>query len=309
MQKDNSTTKIIQAESLLPLMTDFPNKFIYYPLANLFYYPVSFTPLKPTHITLAHIVFAIIGSLLIVRGEKHDFLIAFFLFQLRAIFDCLDGTLARRKNLASELGRIIDNLGDAIGFIFLMIAFTFYLLQTGKATKWETVIVIFLSVVVTAVMAQGTDFYRRKFSYAIKEGNDIISQEISRKYHEIKNNKGGPLLYYGYANDWFQIMIFMPGSLRSLRKHIRESNTPDEYIHDVNIIREKAGTYHSKMAMFVTALMSGDNAVFIITLGLLTPYPEYALLVNIAYGLVMLISGMTIMHFFFRKNKESTHEN
>lgn len=301
MKKSAEDARVARGISLLPLMTDFPNKFIYYPLANLFYYPVALTPLKPTHITIAHIIFAIVGSLFIIRGQGHDYIIAFVLFQLRAIFDCLDGTLARRKNLSSELGRIIDNLGDAIGFLCLMTAFSFYLAKNTAYPGWQITIIIFLTIFISGVMAQGTDFYRRKFSHALKDGRDIISEEISRKYHKLRNKEGGALLWYGYANDWFQILAFTPGSVRRLHAHIKSSHKPDDYIHDVITIREKADSPMLKLSMFITAMMSGDNAVFIIALGLLTPKPEYALFANMAYGLTMLMAGGIIMHYFFRK--------
>jgi len=292
---------VAKGEHLLSLMTDFPNKFIYYPLAHLLYYPVALTPVTPTQITIAHILCAIAGTVFLIRGEPGDILITFVLFQVRAVFDCLDGTLARRKNMSSEIGRIIDNLGDAIGFLCLMSGFTVYFTRSGRFTGLEIFALIFLTVLVSGIMAQGTDFYRRKFSYALKEDRDIISEEISRKHHTLREGGGSPLLWWGYANDWFQILVFAPASLRHLREHIRSSRKPEEYRYDVEKIRANTDSPRLKLAMFITAMMSGDNAVFVITLGLLTDKPEYGLFANLAYGIFMLIAAAITMNFFFHR--------
>lgn len=294
--KERTTAK---GEHLLSLMTDFPNKFIYYPLANLLYYLVSRTPITPTQVTIGHILMAITGSFFLFRSYPGDLLLTFAFFQFRAILDCLDGTLARRKNMSSEIGRIIDNLGDAIGFVFLMAGFVAYFLKQGNFTGTQIFLLIFTTLLVSGIMAQGTDFYRRKFAYALREDRDIISEEVSRKYHLIKSGQASPLLYWGYWNDWFQILVFAPASIKSLRAHIRQSEKPEEYRHDVERIRNNIDNPRMKLAMFTTAMMSGDNSVFILTLGLLAEKPEMAFYTNIIYGIVMLAFAALGMRFFF----------
>ncbi len=301
-QKETPATKLIS------LMTDFPNKFIYYPMANLWYIPFSYTPITPTQVTIVHTFLAFVGAWFLSRGSATDLWIAFIIFQVRAVLDCLDGTIARRKNMSSELGRNLDMLGDTIGFLCLMTGYYFFMRLNNAHSIPETVGTLLLSTTVSGVMAQGTDHFRRKFSAALRDGKDTIVEEIEKKYRTIAAGNGTFLLWFSYLNDWFQILVFNPGSISRLRTYLKGAKGETEFVHDVETIRGNLQSPMLKFAMFMVGMMSGDVAIFILLMGFPFAMPVQAMYVNMAYGvLIIAIVGIVMAKFFSIKTKPVTH--
>jgi len=284
---------------LIPLMTDFPNKFIYYPMANLWYIPFSYTPITPTQVTIVHTIMAFVGAWFLARGSASDLWTAFVIFQVRAVLDCLDGTIARRKNMSSELGRNLDMLGDTIGFLCLMAGYYFFMRNHGYGTA-ETIGTLLLSTAISGVMAQGTDHYRRKFTAAIKEHKDFVVEEIEKKHKTIAAGKGTFLLWFSYLNDWFQILVFNSGSIGRIRRYLKNSKGETGFTHDVQKIHNNLDSPVLKFAMFMVGMLSGDVAIFILLMGFPFGKPVEAIYVNMAYGLLMIAISGIIMATFFR---------
>jgi phosphatidylglycerophosphate synthase len=299
--------KETQIAKLVSLMTDFPNKFIYYPMANLWYIPFSYTPITPTQVTIVHTFLAFVGAWFLARGSATDLWIAFVIFQVRAVLDCLDGTIARRKNMSSELGRNLDMLGDTIGFLCLVTGYYFFMRQNNAYSIPETVGTLLLSTTISGVMAQGTDHFRRKFSAALREGKDTIVDEIEKKHRTIAAGQGTFLLWFSYLNDWFQILVFNPGSISRLRTYLKGAKGQTEFVHDVETIRRNLDSPMLKFAMFMVGMLSGDVAIFILLMGFPFAKPVEAMYVNMAYGVVMIgIVGIVMARFFRTVTKSSS---
>lgn len=71
-------------------------------------------------ITISRIV---LGALIFILLTQTDmYWIAFVLFFIASITDYLDGYLARKYNLTSQIGEILDPIADKILIVFLLIA-------------------------------------------------------------------------------------------------------------------------------------------------------------------------------------------
>ena len=73
-------------------------------------------------ITVSRMVFGAIIFVLLTRTELYWH--AFILFFIASITDYFDGYLARKYNLVSQLGEILDPIADKILIVFLLFAIT-----------------------------------------------------------------------------------------------------------------------------------------------------------------------------------------
>jgi CDP-diacylglycerol--glycerol-3-phosphate 3-phosphatidyltransferase len=104
----------------------------------------------PNRITLARIFFVpIITFLLLVRidlgsltfGEyaiSYNQVVALFLFIIAASTDGLDGYIARKRKIVTNLGKLLDPLADKLLVAALLIS----LVEMGKLSAWVAIIII-----------------------------------------------------------------------------------------------------------------------------------------------------------------------
>lgn len=92
------------------------------------------------------VIFAIAASLA-SRPEPTGYWIALIVFIIAAISDFLDGYLARKLNLVTSLGKLLDPLADKI---LVCTAFV-YLSAAGLAPVWATTLIIAREFFVTGI--------------------------------------------------------------------------------------------------------------------------------------------------------------
>ncbi|MGB5105102.1 MAG: CDP-alcohol phosphatidyltransferase family protein [Candidatus Zixiibacteriota bacterium] len=79
--------------------------------------------LVPNLLTLFRLLFFPVPVIMIAQGHDN---IALGLLALAIFTDVLDGTLARKLNQVSELGKILDPLADKLGIAALVVALVIY---------------------------------------------------------------------------------------------------------------------------------------------------------------------------------------
>jgi phosphatidylglycerophosphate synthase len=91
------------------------SSFVTSPLAIMVNYAVvDFKWLTPNLITLISFVTAIISALFIIAGGNLNFIIAAILIHLSHVFDCMDGQIARYRQISSASGSYFDRVTDQI---------------------------------------------------------------------------------------------------------------------------------------------------------------------------------------------------
>lgn len=91
------------------------SSFVTAPLAIMAnYFAVEYDRITPNRITLASFLVAILSTICIVIGGTANFIAAALLIHLSHILDCMDGQIARYRQVSSALGSYYDRLTDHI---------------------------------------------------------------------------------------------------------------------------------------------------------------------------------------------------
>ena len=115
-----------------------PNKLsilriILIPVTMFFMLPISIYGFEPE----AHNAFI----------SEHGMLIAAFVFIIASLTDMLDGKIARKYNLITDLGKFLDSLADKMLVIAVLIAFV----ATGRVSPWLLAIIVLREFMVTGI--------------------------------------------------------------------------------------------------------------------------------------------------------------
>jgi len=105
------------------------DRYIVRPIASAFAKVMFYTPLTPNQVTYLSFYLGIVSGVLYCFGEPRYFIIAGIILQLSLIFDCVDGMLARSKNMCSRFGAYLDIFLDRIVDFFYVtgIAIGYYI--------------------------------------------------------------------------------------------------------------------------------------------------------------------------------------
>lgn len=101
----------------------------------------------PTWVTLSRLIAVpIIFGLFLWQDSELTRLIALSVFIIAAITDWLDGYLARKLNLITELGTFLDPLVDKVLTIALFLLF----IELGQVPAWAVFLIITRELLITA---------------------------------------------------------------------------------------------------------------------------------------------------------------
>ncbi len=99
-------------------------------------------------ITISRFLLAAILALLLMLPPSNSVgLIAFVVFAIAAISDWLDGYIARKYNLVTDFGKLMDPLADKV----LVLTALIMLIPLGRIPAWIALLIIVREVVVTGL--------------------------------------------------------------------------------------------------------------------------------------------------------------
>ena len=117
-------------------------------MSVVFRYDTLYLPLNlPNSITFARLVLTAVFVIAASQGGFSGYLVALVAFVMAAISDWLDGYLARKLNLVTSLGKLMDPLADKI-----LVASAFVLFSSvGLCPPWITIVIIGREFLVTGL--------------------------------------------------------------------------------------------------------------------------------------------------------------
>jgi hypothetical protein len=122
--------------------------------------------LTPTHLSVARSVIGIAGGALLY--DEHSGLLAFALVILSEIIDSSDGQLARMTGNFSELGRVLDGVGDYIAHAAVYIGIAAGMIHRGGSNS--ILIWMLLAGVANAIQSQMYDYHRTAYVTVVRDG-------------------------------------------------------------------------------------------------------------------------------------------
>jgi hypothetical protein len=274
-------------DAIIESTCDPPNRFYRYPAARALL-PIlgRISWLTPNHVTYAHIVCGLISASLVAFTEGRGWLLLAFVFcEVRMILDCFDGVLARARGTSSPFGRALDEIADSIAFITLATAMTYRL---GLGTRGVVLCCTMLAL--GGLCANAWDFYKRKITTALRDGKDGVLDEIRHKKELIESGKGTFLGYWGVYFDCFQVLLY----------EVRPAKGDT-----VDLIRARAVDPRFRRFSGLLSLLSFDNGVGILHLGVLTGLFLEAEVFALAYAVLMWSSTMISARLVLRNYPRS----
>ncbi len=98
-------------------------------------------------LTLLRIFASFLCMGLVLRFSLISLILAFLLFLLASFTDLLDGYIARKKNITSDLGKILDPLADKVLIIGVFLAF----LEKGLVNSFWVILIMIREFLITGL--------------------------------------------------------------------------------------------------------------------------------------------------------------
>lgn len=164
----------------------FADNYIFFPIASKMVDPLYNLGLTPNNITIISTFFTFLSIYYIdINNNK----LACFSYLLGYLFDCVDGRLARKYSMGSDVGMALDFVSDVISNIFL---FTF-LIYKNKITLQIFFLLLIFSILVS-------------LAYGINEAITCFKENGSdnfylKKIELLKNKQEYNILFNIYLNN------------------------------------------------------------------------------------------------------------
>lgn len=101
----------------------------------------------PNRITLGRMFIAPIFLAVYLAGIEHKFLFSAIIFALGAITDALDGRIARKNNIVTNFGKLLDPIADKMLVTAGLLAF----MKDGLCSIWIVMIILTRDFAVTSL--------------------------------------------------------------------------------------------------------------------------------------------------------------
>ena len=271
-------------------LTDPLNRWYRYPAARALLRVAGDLPLRPDHITYLHTLSGILGATLIAWGTGAALVGAFVLLEVRMILDCYDGVLARAKKLSSPRGRTMDELGDGIAYVAICLGMAVHVARTRPGLHPGAVLAFGIGLVFAGAMSgHAYDFYKRRIGSALQDGRDAIAEEIAQKEQLVRQGGASWVTRFGIWFDRWQVRLYEPSYRRG---------------DAASTILERAHRPGLRFLIRVIALLSWDNVLGALSIGVLLGRVFEVGLLALAYGLVMFTTArLTIWRVLGTKGK------
>lgn len=277
------------------------SRYFRYPIARLIVKALMKTPVTPNQVTMAQPLLAALAGYLITFNEPKYLIGAAVAFEVRSILDCVDGTLARAKQMTSASGHAIDAFADWLGVVFLYLGiFWHFHLHPPPPNPWTTYLstngVLILVLFQAATRSFAADYYKLKYCSIFESGRDETVESLRKKVLALGPKSSmfakfdvfiGRMGHLSFEHEWFD-------PRRS------QSSTGDD---EVEALRRDEGSPLGKAIGFLWSISNGDAFLTMVVLSAVLNQLWAAQLFFATAGLVWIYGVIFLNGWFVRSAK------
>ena len=166
------------------------NIYIHDPIAKRFVRVLKNTCFTPNQVTYLSVLVGFVSGYSFSQGTWVSSIAGGILLELTLILDCVDGQLARAKNMASDWGRLIDGIAGYFAYLAVV-----YGIIVGYPDFQSALIAI---AVFTILRAISYDYCKQTFGMMVLKGFDGMDREIQSTVGKIVQKSSAVLVVYFY---------------------------------------------------------------------------------------------------------------
>ena len=166
------------------------NIYIHDPIAKRLVRVLKNTCFTPNQVTYLSVLVGFVSGYSFSQGTWVYSIAGGILLELTLILDCVDGQLARAKNMASDWGRLIDGIAGYFAYLAVV-----YGIIVGYPDFQSALIVI---AVFTVLRAISYDYCKQTFGMMVLKGYDGMDREIQSTVGKIVQKSSAVLVVYFY---------------------------------------------------------------------------------------------------------------
>ena len=205
------------------------------PIANRIMGFLKDTFITPNQVTYLSVLVGFASGYSFSQGNSISSIFGGLLLELTLVLDCVDGQLARAKNMASDLGRLIDGIAGYFAYLAVV-----YGIISGYPNFSTEVIVI---AVFTILKAISYDYCKQTIGMMALKGFDGVQMEIQSTCEKLQIKTSNILVLYFYYMQ-VQRLIFQGKweTLRNMKNRevlepsILNSGQRKEYLNKVRFL-------------------------------------------------------------------------
>ncbi len=164
------------------------NIYIHDPIAKRVVLVLKNTSVTPNQVTYLSVLVGFVSGYSFSQGNWISSMTGGLLLELTLILDCVDGQLARAKNMASDWGRLIDGIAGYFAYIAVV-----YGIILGYPDFRIALMVIAFFIILRAI---SYDYCKQTFGMMVLKGFDGMEREIQNTVEKIQ--KEASIVYWIY---------------------------------------------------------------------------------------------------------------
>lgn len=272
------------------------NRYYRYPIARWIVRALMKTPVTPNQVTLVQPFFAALAGYLVTFDDPRYLVAGALAFEFRSILDCVDGALARAKNMMSPAGHAIDAMADWLGVVFLYagIFWHFHLHPPPEgpfSAYLSTNGILLLALIQGAARSFAADYYRLKYCSIFERGSDETVEVLRRKVQALGPSSSifahidvfiGRMGHLSFEHEWFD-------------PEKSQSSTGSDHVKQ--LLREES----SPRTRFIGALWSISNGDAFLSMVILTLLTNQLWLGQLFFGTagIVWIAAVILLNGWF----------